>query len=304
MVDGTVEKVGIHSADNVNLFNGVFEQGVVFNGNFSNTTIRIRTPNPLTFAAGTYTISCASDYEMLFQLNGISENAWYQSKTFTLAATDELMICVRNKATPTADILPTEPVNVQIESGSTATAYSPYYDGGLATCENLFGMTDFIDEHEILAGGITRKLGMVILTGRESGWIDYADQHQMYQLMLPDSLMDDIAHEVFSTHFTTNTESLANMPNHSAKIASKFGYTEGFLMIKDTDFNGLVQWKAWLASQYNAGTPVIVVYPLASEASESVAGQTLTVAAGDNTAEIQQASIDGLELEAKYTKSV
>ena len=301
-VDGTVEKVGIHSADNVNLFNGVFEQGVVFNGNFSNTTIRIRTPKPLTFAAGTYTISCASDYEMLFQLNGTSENAWYQAKTFTLAATDKLMICVRNKATPSGDILPTEPVNVQIEAGSTATAYSPYYDGGLATCENLFGMTDFIDEHEILAGGVTLKLGLIILTGRESGWIDYADQHQMYQLMLPDSLMDNIAHEIASTHFTTSTESLANMPNHSAKIGDKAGYTEGFLMIKDTDFNGLVQWKAWLASQYNAGTPVTLIYPLATAESKSVAGQTLTVAAGNNTAEIKEASIDGLSLEVKYIK--
>ena len=63
-------------------------------------------------------------------------------------------------------------------------------------------------------------------------------------------------------------------------------------------------FKQWLADQYNAGNPVIVVYPLATPTTESVTGQTLQVQAGDNTLEITQASMSGLELEAKYQAAV
>ena len=61
-------------------------------------------------------------------------------------------------------------------------------------------------------------------------------------------------------------------------------------------------FKAYLADQYAAGTPVIIIYPLATPTTESVTGQHLQVAQGDNTLEITQASLTGLELEAGYTK--
>ena len=61
-------------------------------------------------------------------------------------------------------------------------------------------------------------------------------------------------------------------------------------------------WKQWLSDQYLAGTPVIIVYPLAEDETETVTGQTLQVKQGSNTIEITQASISGLTLEAKYYK--
>ena len=33
-------------------------------------------------------------------------------------------------------------------------------------------------------------------------------------------------------------------------------------------------WTTFLADQYNAGTPVIIVYPLATPTTETVTGQT------------------------------
>jgi hypothetical protein len=71
-----------------------------------------------------------------------------------------------------------------------------------------------------------------------------------------------------------------------------------------TQFSTRAQWKDWLADQYAAGTPVIIVYPLATPTTESVAGQTLQVQDGDNTLEITQASLTGLELEAEYEQGV
>ena len=76
------------------------------------------------------------------------------------------------------------------------------------------------------------------------------------------------------------------------------------LLVKDSTHNtSLEAWEQYLADQYAAGTPVIVVYPLATPTAESVAGQTLQVADGDNILEITQASLPDLELEAKYKKT-
>ena len=67
--------------------------------------------------------------------------------------------------------------------------------------------------------------------------------------------------------------------------------------------NSVTDFKQWLSDQYNAGTPVIIVYPLATATTETVTGQTLNVQAGTNYATITQASLDNLELEVKYKKT-
>jgi hypothetical protein len=69
-------------------------------------------------------------------------------------------------------------------------------------------------------------------------------------------------------------------------------------------FSDVSALQNWLAAQYAAGTPVTIVYPLATPTTESVAGQTLQVQAGDNTLEITQASLNNLELECEYEKTV
>ena len=69
-------------------------------------------------------------------------------------------------------------------------------------------------------------------------------------------------------------------------------------------YSSVTVFKQWLADQYAAGTPVIVIYPLATPTTESVTGQTLQVTDGDNVLEITQASMSGLELEAQYQASV
>jgi hypothetical protein len=151
-VDGIVEKVGTRSAGNKNLFNGVFEQGGIYQGNLVAADTRIRTPDYITFPAGTYTISCASAYEFWVENNDIPGNAWYSSYTFTATSTDKFKIAVRSKTDPATTVIrPNDPVNVQVEAGSTATAYVPYLDGGKATCENLLGIGNTKDVQEILA---------------------------------------------------------------------------------------------------------------------------------------------------------
>ena len=54
---------------------------------------------------------------------------------------------------------------------------------------------------------------------------------------------------------------------------------------------------------YSDNNPVIIVYPLKTATTETVAGQTMNVQEGDNRIQITQASIDNLPLEAKYLQS-
>ena len=73
-----------------------------------------------------------------------------------------------------------------------------------------------------------------------------------------------------------------------------------FQMKGSTKLTTATAWTNFLVDQYNAGTPVIVTYPLATASTQLVAGQNLNVPAGNSTIEITQASIDNLGLYAKY----
>jgi hypothetical protein len=142
----------------------------------------------------------------------------------------------------------------------------------------------------------------VVLDGSEV-WVDLNNQHQMYQTPAPNTVQPSGPADIVSTHFVSSTEPMSSMPNHSAKFAGAGAFPDcGLLMFKETGFSGVSQWTAWLRQQYDNGTPVVVVYPLSADETESVAGHALTVSAGNNTAEIIQASINGLELEARYLK--
>lgn len=73
------------------------------------------------------------------------------------------------------------------------------------------------------------------------------------------------------------------MPDQSMKCANNSGSTYLQLYCKDTSCANVTEFKAYLADQYAQGTPVIVVYPLAQETSESVGAQVLKTESGNNT---------------------
>ena len=60
-------------------------------------------------------------------------------------------------------------------------------------------------------------------------------------------------------------------------------------------------FKRFLAEEYNAGTPVIVLYVLDEETTEQVNPQQLNTVAGNNTITVT-AEVGNIPLEAKYKK--
>lgn len=67
----------------------------------------------------------------------------------------------------------------------------------------------------------------------------------------------------------------------------------------DQTLNDADDWKAWLKAQYDNGTPVIVLYPLAEETTESVQGQRLHSASGENTISVTS-NVDPVNLTVEY----
>jgi hypothetical protein len=168
--------------------------------------------------------------------------------------------------------------------------------GNTATAEMLLKVGDYQDVQSIIDGVVTRNVGVKVFDGTET-WSDGT---------WPNVFLVSVSNKK-SGKFT----SFCNYYTYSSK--SQSGLTHGTfgmpasglnMFFKDERFSTASDFATWLASQYTAGTPVIVVYPLATETTESVAGQTLQVQAGDNTLEITQASMSGLELEAEYEQGV
>lgn len=199
-----------------------------------------------------------------------------------------------------ADIIPTD-YNCQIEKGSTATTYEPYYNGGSATCEDLLSVGDYTDVQEVIAGDVTRKVGIKVLDGTESWTV--ASTNVLQADVFPVSSVQPAVGGYCTALSYTDSSTLSGMPENSFRLGSQV-YPRRLYVKSSVYATDATTWTNYLKAQYAAGTSVIVVYPLATPTTESVTGQTMNVQEGNNTLEITQASMDGLELEASYDTGV
>lgn len=185
--------------------------------------------------------------------------------------------------------------NIQLELGSTATTYEPYYNGGQATAEMLLKVGDYQDVQSVLDGNVTRKVGVKVLDGTETFTIvNGTFRYESIDLPMNNKVICNYFDGNVSPSITTS-----NQPDLTIKGNATYG---GTVYFKYTAKTTVGDFKAWLADQYANGTPVIVVYPLATATTETVTPQTLQVQAGDNTLTITQASLDDLTLEAEYKR--
>lgn len=220
------------------------------------------------------------------------------SKTFTVPeGAKYIRISVANLSESQKD------TNIQLEQGSTPTEYEPYYNGGTATAEMLLKVGNYQDVQEILSGAVTRKIGVKVLDGTEDWTQGAASPTFKASLLVMDSEPKD-SQDMLCSHFKPIKNNMTSAVNDNQCAMFTPGGEAGYdkLVIGKYDMPNLTAWKQWLADQYAAGTPVIVVYPLATATTESVAAQPMQTVDGDNVLEILQASIGDLELEAEYQK--
>jgi len=216
--------------------------------------------------------------------------------TFTTSAnTNYLLIGVWGYPTPAAGTV-ISVTNPQLEQGSTATT-SIYADGMVetirdaaghtATAQMLLGINDtYRDEQNINTGAITRKVGVKVLDGTETTtWTVQATRvyTSKANIGLSGAKKDT---NCISTHFGSSGG--VNIISINA-----YGNVLFFYNLENLGITSVAQWNQYLAEQYAAGTPVIVVYPLETETTENVTTQQMTTAPVRQTA----GSILGMPIE-------
>lgn len=167
-----------------------------------------------------------------------------------------------------------------------------------ATAENLLSVDSDADEQEIIHGAIKRKCAVRVLDGTEDWSLAGTG---VYSFQLGEANGTAWRKEAISTHYVGTDATTATMPSDSIKCATNAAGTVYSLYIKPSAYpsSSANTFKAYVAEQYAAGTPIIVVHPLVEETHESVTAQPLRTTEGDNTITVT-AEVSGIQLEAVY----
>lgn len=164
---------------------------------------------------------------------------------------------------------------MQVEYGSTATEYVPYITPQTASAADLFAVDDYKDTQDIITGDIIRKVGIKVLDGTEEWTENDTASTIRYRLRIDDATGGTSRSAITSSHFVYSS---SGQDVGVAFLSSKFLY-----VIAAQTITTVEDFKAWLVNQYAAGTPVIVVYPLAEETAEGVGAQEVYTNAGTNS---------------------
>ena len=194
-----------------------------------------------------------------------------------------------------------EDVMPQLEYGSTATDYKPYITPQTASVVDLLSVSDYTDEQDIINGVTTRRVGIKVLDGTEN--VVASSTAGIWFIALEGALrVTGVNLMGLSTHFVGTSNDHALMPDNSVKYSVWSQTPENdACVIKMTSCATVADFKAYLAAQYATGTPVIVVYPLATETTEQVSPQSLSTNSGTNTITIT-ANVSPVSLKVEYAK--
>ena len=170
--------------------------------------------------------------------------------------------------------------------------------GQIASVSNLFAVNTYKDEQEIITGATTHKVGVYVFNGTEDWTEGSTTSLSISKTLLGTSttVLPSTSTDIVCTHYQV-------LGTSAVEDAIWVGSSNVNFRVRAT-YATISDWKDFLAAQYAAGTPVVVVYPLATEFTEPAPiAQTMNVVAGDNTLDIVQAGLPALEAEAIYTKS-
>lgn len=264
-------------------------------------------------ASGNIVVDKFYVYSGSTSLGTISYTTWTQSVTVDIAndypTADNIRIYLKRSSNTDTNAT-IKPMAVK---GTVNKAWKPYKEvtitgtvetvtdeeGNTATAENLLAVGNYADTQELLTGVVNRKLAILVLTGTES----WSGNSSNPYFSLAKSAITPTPTSDYCAPLCTHLVGA----NTYGSVAGTIYFGASYLNVNYNNEGGgssssaRANFNNWLKSQYAAGTPVIVVYPLETETTETVAGQTLNTVAGNNTLTITKASIENLPIEAQYT---
>ena len=152
---------------------------------------------------------------------------------------------------------------VQIEASQAPTPYAPYFDGDTAQAPDLYGIpgTDYQDEWSPQTGQGVRRMKKIVLDGTESSWQmnegQVADGYNLLWLMNQGVLGYQSQTAIICSHLQTGRYT----DQECAYLSSTQINGIVSLVVKTDTIGGdtLEAWRAYLAAQTEAGTPVTVI---------------------------------------------
>jgi len=164
---------------------------------------------------------------------------------------------------------------------------------------NLLKIDNYVDTQEILTGLINHQVGIYVFDGTED-WTEGSTTSlsiSKTSLGTSTTVLPSTSTDMVCTHYQV-------LGTSAVEDAIWVGASNVNFRVRAT-YATVSDWKTFLAGQHTAGTPVIVVYPLATAQDEvAPVPQTMQTVAGDNQLDIVQAGMSGLEVELKYTTGV
>ena len=164
----------------------------------------------------------------------------------------------------------------------------------------LFGLDDTYRDAEELIGGLLTHKGAVLVLDGSGDWFSASDN--VFQLVVP--TIDGITTKdtpCLCTHYLgiVPKTSISRMDDLTIKAGYNNTSNMSKLYIKDSGCSTPEELKTKLTAQYAAGTPVIVIYPLAEETTEQGTAHNLHTTAGDTVVSVTS-NVDPVTLEAEY----
>lgn len=160
-----------------------------------------------------------------------------------------------------------------------------------ASVADLYAVGVAADEQEVISGVFTRRCDTYVFDGSETFGSSSAYGTALYVASFSSKIKADKNVNPICSHFTTGAAT-GTQPDGSC-----FFNASGHFYFRTSD--NATDFKAWLKGQYDNGTPVIIVFALADEKSESVTAQPLHTNEGTNTISLT-ADITDVTLSAEY----
>lgn len=128
----------------------------------------------------------------------------------------------------------------------------------------FYKSVNYTPEADIAVALEKRVNGYAVFDGEEDGWV--ASRNDGYsRLIIPDAKADVADSEDISSQFTFAP--VDTFPSKESGFTYSRATAHQILLKNGTDFNSVSNVKTFLQNQYSAGTPVQVVYELASAAT-------------------------------------
>ena len=192
-----------------------------------------------------------------------------------------------------------DPVSDPVEIYTDGTTETVEVDttGDTATAEMLLAVGDYKDTQDVLNGAVTRNLKVLVLDGVTTGKKMTNAWNSTYKrgnIIIPDFGGGDapIADSLCS-HFKYNSN-VNISPTEAGFCTRSYDKLILFSFLGLYNVTSYQTANDWLADQYANGTPVIIVYPLATPTTEQVTPQPLA----GSSATVTAGSIDNLPIES------